>query len=116
MTFDEVSPLLAPALERALATHSLDDVRAMLETGHARLFTGARSALVAVIEEHPTHDALCLWLAGGDLDELIVELKPQAEAWGRALGCKTSTIVGRKGWARALSDYRPAAVVLVKEL
>lgn len=116
MTLDEAAPLLAPALERALSTHSLDDVRAMIEGGHARLFTGRKSALVALVEEHPTHDALCLWLAGGDLNELVKELKPQAEAWGRSLGCKKSTIVGRKGWVKALADYRAAAVVLVKEL
>jgi hypothetical protein len=41
-----------------------------------------------------------------------------AEAWGREQGCEKVTVMGRKGWERALAadGYRPAAVLLMKGL
>lgn len=90
----------------------------MLAAGEARLFEGQAAVLVAVIEDHPTGPALCLWLAGGRQDELVNDLRPKAEAWGRENGCDRALIMGRRGWIKALKqhDYRPRAVVLVKEL
>lgn len=90
----------------------------MLDNGDAQLWLGEKSALVALVEEHPTGPALCIWLAGGDLEELVQELRPKAEAWGRAQGCNKVTIMGRRGWVKALSPvgYKPTAVVMTKEL
>lgn len=114
----DVQGWIEAALQRSGATHDIADVAAMIESGEARLFQGRQAALVAVIEDHPTGLALCLWLAGGDQDELINDLRPKAESWGRESGCDRSMIMGRRGWIKALKrhDYRPRAVVLVKEL
>lgn len=38
------------------------------------------------------------------------------EEYAKQEGCRSVLVYGRKGWARALKDYRPAAVVLRKEL
>ena len=43
--------------------------------------------------------------AAGDMDELIHELGPQAEEWGRAHGCTIAMIEGREGWSRALKQH-----------
>lgn len=111
-------PLLAPALDRAGPTHTLADVEAMIRAREARLWAGRRAALVTCIEHHPHAKVLLLWLAGGDLTELVDELRPAAEAYGRAEGCATVIIVGRAGWTRALAPhaYRETARLLEKPL
>lgn len=111
-------PWLEAALAHAGDSHGLEDVRALVEDGRARLWAGARSALVATIENDPRERRLLLWLAGGALDELTAVLRPAAEAWGRAMGCTRAMIIGRPGWEHVLRDdgYRPVARLIAKDL
>jgi hypothetical protein len=119
VTFEEAwrrcGPWIAAALARAPGGHTLDDVRTAVERGEARLWVGARAAMVTEIHEMPRLKVLHFWLAGGDLVELRDEMRPLAEAWGREQGCALATITGRKGWARALG-YQAIATVCAKEL
>jgi hypothetical protein len=59
-----------------------------------------------------------IWLAGGERRELEDELLPQAEAWGRACGCRRVLVIGRAGWERALKrkGYAPLARLIAKDL
>jgi hypothetical protein len=116
--WERCSPWIEAALDHAGGTHSLTDVRAMLESGEARMWAGKASALVATIEQTPQRRLLLLWLAGGDLDELIATWRGEAEAWGARAGCTRSLLIGRRGWVRALKShgYAPHACVLMKEL
>jgi hypothetical protein len=118
VTLGEAMTVLEPALERSGGTHTTDDLAEMLREGDAVLWLGERSALVTTSDEHPRYRALHLWLAGGDMDEIVGDLIPRAEAWGREQGCEKVTVMGRKGWERALAadGYRPAAVLLMKGL
>jgi hypothetical protein len=43
-------------------------------------------------------------------------LLERIEEYAKQEGCRSVLVYGRKGWARALRDYRSAAVVLRKEL
>lgn len=74
--------------------------------------------MVTVIEEHPQERRMLIWLAGGDLDELVNALRPRAEAWARINGCQRVLIIGRPGWERALGPmgYAPLARIIAKEL
>lgn len=106
------------ALDHAGRTHTLDDVRAAIARGDARFWPGARSALVATVEEDPQERRLLLWLAGGDRQELEAELLPLAEAWGRQSGCRRALAIGRPGWERTLrtKGYAPLARLIAKDL
>jgi hypothetical protein len=107
------------ALEYAGATHTLEQVRSMVAAREAKFWAGTDAAMVTVIDEHPEAKALHLWLAGGDLTELVASLRPAAEFWARAEHNVTKvTILGRRGWIGELSDYgyRPHATLLVKDL
>lgn len=119
MSFEEewrrCGPWLAAALEHARGSHTLDDVRAMVETGQARFWAGGRAAMVTEIHDYPRLRALHFWLAGGDLAELRDVLRPMAENWAKARGCTRATIAGRRGWARALG-YQEIATLCAKEL
>jgi hypothetical protein len=57
-------------------------------------------------------------IAAGDKDEIINELIPQAEAWGRENGATAGVVESRPGWAKALKPhgYEVAQVTIRKEL
>lgn len=114
----KASPWLAAALAHAGDTHTLDDVRAMVEAREARFWSGRDAAMVTTLEEHPRFKALMIWLAGGDLAELVHEIRPAAERWAAAEGCTRSMVLGRPGWARVLASegYGAAATLLTKDL
>ena len=109
---------LDAALAHAGRTHSLEDVRGLVDAGEARFWPGRRSALVAAVECDPGERRLVLWLAGGARDELENVLLPQAEAWGRACGCRRALVIGRAGWERTLKakGYAPLARLIAKDL
>jgi hypothetical protein len=109
---------LGAALDHAGRTHSLDDVRALIERGEARLWVGRRGALVALVETDPGDRRLLIWLAGGDREELETDTLPLAEAWGREAGCRRALIIGRPGWERTLKSkgYAPLARIVAKDL
>lgn len=112
------APWLDAALAHAGRTHRLDDVAEMIARGEAQLWPGAASAMVTLIEDDPLERRLLIWLAGGELGEIVERLRPAAEAWGRSNGCRRVLIIGRAGWERALAGhgYAPVARVIAKEL
>jgi hypothetical protein len=81
----------------------------------AAFFPLEKSAIVVEIVDYPQRISCRIWLAGGDMDELM-EAEKNICVWARELGCSSMEIIGRKGWERQLSDYTASAVVLVKEL
>lgn len=103
---------LEPALD---GSHSLEDVWTGVAAGEHHFWPGRRSAAVGELVQHPRRRDYHVWLAGGDLRELI-EMERSACAFARELGCDRITLHGRKGWARALKDYRPAWLALSKDL
>ena len=50
----------------------------------------------------------------GTLEDL--SLLPEIENYARNQDCRVMRIIGRKGWMRALPDYKETRVVLEKEL
>jgi len=106
------------ALAHAGRSHRLEDVLAMVATGAAQLWRGAASAMVTVVEDDPCERRLLIWLAGGDLEELVGVLRPAAERWAKAQGCRRVLIIGRPGWERVLAGegYAPLARIVTKDL
>jgi hypothetical protein len=113
-----VAAWLDAALAHAGRTHRLEDVRALVEAGEAQLWASEHAAMVTVIEEDPLERRLLIWLAGGDLDDLVRSLRPQAEDWARRQGCRRVVVIGRAGWERALAPegYAPLARIIAKDL
>lgn len=101
-------PWLQAALERD-GLNGLTEVAAEVASGRSLLWPGRAAA--AVTEQ--TRD-LHIWLAGGDLRELLA-MEQDCARWAKANGFDRLTIEGRKGWERVLSGYR-ARRLLVKEL
>lgn len=117
VTFDRVWPMLKRAVDRWGPTHRKWHVWTLVESGNAQLWTTNRAAILTTVDVLPTGlKELSWWLAGGDLKEGL-PLVPGIEQWARGQGC-TRTIIrgGREGWAAVLTDYRRAAITLVKDL
>jgi len=112
------APWLDAALAHAGRTHSLADVRALIEAGEARFWAGRDCAAVAALERDPGERRLLIWLAGGALGELLDDLLPRVEAWGRECGCRRVVVIGRAGWERSLKSkgFAPLARLIAKDL
>ena len=110
---------LAHHIEAALAysgdTHSLVDVVDAIKDGSAQFFPLENSAIVTEVVDYPQKIVCRIWLAGGDMEELI-EAEKDICIWARERGCDSMEIIGRKGWERQLRDYKPTATVLVKDI
>lgn len=79
-----------------------EELRAELSANRATLWTGEASAMVMQLLTPPP--TLHIWLAGGDLDDLL-SLRGGMEAWARSQGCEWVTINGRRGWNRVLASF-----------
>ena len=112
------APFIEAALAHAGGGHSLDDIEALVAAGEARLWVSQAAAMVTLVEDEPRQRRLLIWLAGGDLDELVNDLRPRAEAWEREQGCRRVIVAGRPGWERALArhGYAPLARLIGKDL
>jgi hypothetical protein len=91
---------LKPRIAEALGDdgYDLDWLEPRLFAGHTKLWLGEQSALIVEI------DAVTI-AAAGNGQELIETLRPQAEAWGSAVGLSQVLLDGRKGWARKLGPH-----------
>lgn len=115
VAIERAQPWLEAALAHGQDTHGWDDVLMAVATGKAQFWPGETAAIVTEILDHPRCRALHIWLAGGNMDELL-QMLPDIERWATEQGCKSVTITGRRGWQRVLQDYQTGNVELFKEL
>ena len=117
-TWRRCAPWLDAALAHAGRTHALPAVWELVAAGQAQFWPGERAAMVTLVEDDPGERRLLIWLAGGDLQELVDRLRPAAERWARGQGCRRVLVIGRPGWERALAPegYAPLARIVAKEL
>jgi len=108
------SKYIEDALEYTGGSHKIDDVWRSIQEGKAQFFPLERSAIVTEVVDYPQKAMCRIWLAGGDLDELM-QAEVALSAWAKTQGCDGMEIIGRRGWSRQLKDYRESAVVLMKD-
>ena len=110
-------PWIEAALEYAFG-YTIDDVWQAVEDGEAIFWPGRASAVITQVWIFPQAKALNYWLAGGDLDELVNEMRPLIEERAKAAGLTHIIIAGRGGWTRALraTGYAPIWTALGKEI
>ena len=92
------------ALDVAGKTHGPEDVARAVSEGRMQAWTAGDSLVVTEVLAFPQARALNVFLAVGDLDE-VMSLQPALEAFGREHGCKVMRMEGRKGWARVLPQH-----------
>lgn len=100
----ELQRRLMRALDVAGKTHGPEDVAHAVEEGRMQAWTAGDSLIVTEVLEFPKAKALNVFLAVGNLDE-VLSLLPDLEAFGQEHGCGVMRMEGRKGWARVLPNY-----------
>lgn len=94
-------PWIEAALEYTGGTHDYEDIVAAVLEGRMQLWPGQRSAAVTELLQYPKKLSLHVFLAGGDMDEILFAFH-DASAWARSQGCADMTTTGRLGWERVL--------------
>jgi hypothetical protein len=104
------------ALDRSAVSHYFDDVRRMILSGDAQLWSTENGCIVTCFSTFPASKMLQLWLLGGDFEEIYAEQSAKIEAYAKQHGCDQLFVNGRKGWERRLKDrgYKYAATILTK--
>lgn len=100
-----LAPDLQRKLQRALDvagnTHSAADVADYVKAGRMQSWVNGDSLVVTEVVQYPRCNALNVFLAVGNMDE-VLDLIPTMAEFGRQHGCTKMRMQGRKGWARVL--------------
>lgn len=123
---DTVWPLTEPHLKRALdfgdGEFTLRETRDLIRQGRFQLWLAwdaqhqcAVGAGITEIFEYPQKRVcfLVLWASEAPRTRWLSGLET-VERWAREQGCKGMRLLGRKGWGRVLSGYRPQYTVFVR--
>ena len=79
----------------------LEEAKALVLSERAQLWCGDDCAGVTeVTDDHRLH----LMLAGGAMDGLLA-MRPDVEAFARAMGCTAIYLGGRRGWRRVFKQF-----------
>jgi hypothetical protein len=105
------------ALDRGGNTHTIDDVVAMVNTGHAMFWEKGDGVVVTELVTFPRLKVVRYWLVAGALDDVLA-LQNDIDTWARFNGCQMATASGRKGWGRAAasSGWKPDLITFYKDL
>lgn len=116
--FKECEKFIADALEYCNGTHDLQDVADQIARGELQLWPANETALVSQIITYPKRKAIHIFLAGGNIDELI-NMEESVFTWAKMQGCDMLTFSGRLGWSRSKlknRGYKTDHMMMVKEL
>ncbi len=74
--------------------------------GQMQLWPGEKSACVTELAQYPRMKALRVFLAGGELGELVNAAWPAIKSRASEWGCQRVEVTGRKGWLKMLDHTR----------
>jgi hypothetical protein len=103
-------------LAQSGGTHAWDDVAKGVFEGRYQFWPKEGAAVVTEVVTYPRKKVLHVFLAGGELAQ-IIDLQPEVAAWAKTQGCTGFTQAGRYGFHRALKDHgwRTKFVVMEKD-
>lgn len=105
------------ALEYTKGTHTLDDIWNGVVRGDFQFWPGEKSAVVTEIQIYPQAKVMHIFLAGGDLEELL-QMEKSVRAYAQTIGCNSMSISGRRGWLRIFErdGWKEVCTTIAKEL
>lgn len=116
-TFDKYRQAVQKALDYGKNSHTVENVRESIAKGDMFFHNFGNSFIVTEVHVFPQYYNLHGFLAGGQTEE-IKQIMPILERKAKSVGCKYTTLTGRKGWQREFKDvgYTPTFFTLDKEL
>ena len=98
---DRCRPWIEDALEYCNAPPSYSDIFQSISEGRMQLWPAPRGCMVTEIVIYPRKKVLNIFLAGGELDQLL-DMNSDMNAWAKQQGCTGGTLTGRVGWKKVL--------------
>ena len=117
MAYADYRPLFAEAMDPRF--YNIEYLDKRLIDGTADYFESRNAAIIVEIKTFPAGArAVAGLVAAGDMHEIVNDLIPSAEAWGKAQGCQFGMIESRPGWEKAMksSGYNVFQVSIIKEI
>ena len=99
--------------------YTLDWLDSQVLWSKVQFWRSDNAGCITEIRNYPTGaQDLHALIGAGDLTEILTEIFPRAEAWGRAQGCIGALVESREGWAKALKPYhyKTHQIIVRKEL
>lgn len=105
------------ALEYTKGTHTLEDIWNGVVRGDFQFWPGDKSAVITEIQIYPQTKVMHIFLAGGDLEELL-QMEKSVRAYAQTIGCNSMSISGRRGWVRIFErdGWKEVCTTIAKEL
>ena len=92
------------ALEYSGGTHIFADIAEGVMSGTMQLWAGETGCAVTEIIVYPRKKVLHVFLAGGDMSQ-IIDFQESAVEFGKMNGCTAMTLAGRRGWTKVLGKH-----------
>lgn len=99
--------------------YTIEFLDSLIASGDVKAIYGEKAAIVIEIKAFPSGAKVVSGVVeAGDPDEAELSLIPQAEAFGKSLGCQYGMIESRPAWARKMKKhgYEHFQTAIVKEL
>jgi hypothetical protein len=98
--FERLAPKLEAAVNYAFRTHSIEDLKQLVEEGKMHFWPMENSAVMTEMTDLP--QARILNIFGGGNAEEIMKVLDDTRVWGKTLGCSRVSFLGRQGWRKWL--------------
>ena len=105
------------ALSYGSNSHTFDNIVSLVLLGRVQFIPLEKSFLITEVHTMPNYKTYHVFLAGGDLEELMA-YQPQLEANAAKANCKYLSLTGRRGWEKPLKTqgWSLKYVTLYKEI
>jgi len=106
-------PWIEAALKRSGHLNTWDEVVKGIRDGRMQLWPAERGCIVTEIVVYHHTKALHVFLAGGELDE-ILQMTENVKEWAKLQGCSFASFDGRFGWQKPLEKigWKPHSITM----
>ena len=113
---ERCKPWIEAALSYSGGTHYFIDVAEGIYKGTMQLWPTPKGCIVTEIVVYPNTRALNVFLAGGELDE-ILHMTENVKEWAKLEGCSFASFNGRFGWQKHLEKigWKPRSITMHME-
>ena len=115
--FERCLPWIVRALHKSGNRDTLQHVVERIQAGTAQFWPAPDGCLVTEMVDYPSGRALRIWLAGGEIGQ-ILDMTGDVAKWARAQGCVVAEFSGRLGWEKPLrkAGWKPRAIRMELDL
>lgn len=110
-------PWIERAIKRSGKIDTMSDVVDRIFKGHAQFWPAPNGCLVTEIVDHAERRGIRVWLAGGELGQ-VLDMEGDVAQWAKSQGCTFAEFDGRRGWQRRLEKrgWKPRSIVMELDL